>query len=78
MKTVTLYTRAGCHLCEDAKRVIEEVRHQAEFAYEEKDIDADPELRRQYNEQVPVIAIDGQRAFRFRVSPDRLLKELRG
>jgi glutaredoxin len=78
MKTVTLYTRAGCHLCEDAKRVIEAARRQAEFAYEEKDIDADAELRQRYNEQVPVIAIDGQRAFRFRVNLDRLLKELRG
>lgn len=77
MKTVTLYTRAGCHLCEDAKRVIEQARRQAEFAYEEKDIDADAELRQRYNEQVPVIAIDGRRAFRFRVNLDRLLKELR-
>ena len=40
---VTLFTRAGCHLCEDAKRVIDAARVRAEFDYEERDIDADPD-----------------------------------
>jgi glutaredoxin len=76
MKQVTLYTRAGCHLCDDAKKVIEEARRQVEFTYEEKDIDGDAELRQRYNEQVPVIAIDGRQAFRFRVKLDRLVREI--
>ncbi len=76
MKLVTLYTRAGCHLCDDAKRVLAEARRQTEFTYEEKDIDGDAGLRRLYHEQVPVIAIDGRRAFRFRVDLKRLLREL--
>ena len=73
---VTLYTRAGCHLCDDAKAVIEAGRARAEFDYEEFDIDADPELRRLYNEEVPVIAIDGRKAFKYRVDMNDFLKRL--
>lgn len=76
MKTVTLYTRAGCHLCEDARRVLAEARRRTDFTYEEKDIDSDAGLLRLYHEQVPVIAIDGRRAFRFRVDLNRFLREL--
>ena len=57
---VTLYTRHGCHLCEGAKQVIDSARSRASFDYEEVDIDSDPELRRLYDEEVPVIAIDGR------------------
>jgi glutaredoxin len=73
---VTLYTRAGCHLCDDAKAVIEAGRARAEFDYEEFDIDADPELRRLYNEEVPVITIDGRKAFKYRVDMNDFLKRL--
>ena len=73
---VTLYTRAGCHLCDDAKEVIVAARGRAEFDYEERDIDADPELRRLYNEEVPVIAIDGRKAFKYRLDMNEFLKRL--
>ena len=74
--TVTLYTRAGCHLCDEAKRVLVEARRQVEFAYEERDIDADDELRRLYNEEVPLVAIDGRKAFQYRVDINEFLKRL--
>jgi glutaredoxin len=73
---VTLYTRAGCHLCEEAKRVIEAARGRADFDYEEVDIDGDEELRRRYNDEVPVIAINGVKAFKYRVEAKELLKKL--
>jgi len=73
---VTLYTRAGCHLCDEAKRVLAEARRQVEFAYEERDIDADDELRRLYNEEVPLVAIDGRKAFQYRVDINEFLKRL--
>ena len=73
---VTLYTRAGCHLCEDAKQVLAEARRRVEFQYEERDIDADPELRKLYNEEVPVIAIDGRKAFKYTVDRNEFLKRL--
>lgn len=76
MPLVTLYTRAGCHLCEEAKRVLIEARQRAEFDYEERDIDRDPDLLRQYNEEVPVIAIDGRKAFKYRVEMKQLLRKL--
>ena len=73
---VTLYTRSGCHLCGEAKQVIESVRRRMPFDYEELDIDSDPRLRQLYNEEVPVIAIDGKKAFKYRVTLAELLKKL--
>jgi glutaredoxin len=73
---VTLYTRGGCHLCGEAKRVIDSARRRQAFDYEEFDIDSDPNLRKLYNEEVPVIAIDGSKAFKYRLTVDELLKKL--
>jgi glutaredoxin len=73
---VTLYTRKGCCLCDDAKRVLESVRGRAVFELHEVDIDTDPGLRSRYNDEVPVIAIDGRKAFKYRVSERELLKKL--
>jgi glutaredoxin len=73
---VTLYTRAGCHLCDEAKKVLDRARSRAEFDYEERDIDAAPELLRLYNEEVPVIAIDGRKAFKYRLDMNEFLKRL--
>ena len=76
MRTITLYTRAGCHLCEDAKKVLQAARRRVAFQLEETDIDQHPELRNRYNEEVPVIAIDGVKAFKYKVTMDELLKKL--
>ena len=73
---VTLYTRAGCHLCDDAKAVLDRARQRAAFALEVLDIDRDPELGRLYNEEVPVIAIDGVKAFKYRLTEEEFLKKL--
>ena len=73
---VTLYTRADCCLCEDAKRVLEAVRGLASFDLDEIDIDSNAELRQAYNDEVPVIAINGSKAFKYRVTEQELLKKL--
>ena len=73
---VTLYTRAGCCLCDDAKRVVAEARRRADFDYEELDIDLDPELRRRYNDEVPVVAINQVKAFKYKVDRNEFLKKL--
>lgn len=73
---VTLYTRSGCCLCEDAKRVLTEARRRADFDFEEIDIDSDAELRRLYNEEVPVIAINGRKAFKYRVEMKEFVRRL--
>jgi len=73
---VTLYTRKGCCLCDDAKRVLESVRGRAVFELHEVDIDTDAGLRSSYNDEVPVIVINGRKAFKYRVSELELLKKL--
>jgi glutaredoxin len=73
---VTLYTRKGCCLCDDAKRVLADARRRAAFQLDEIDIDSDPQLRALYNDEVPVIAINGSKAFKYRVSVDELLRKL--
>ena len=74
---VVLYTRAGCHLCDEAKEQIRRVLAQAPFAFHEVDIDLDPELRERYNEKVPVVFINGEKAFKYRIDPRQFLKRLR-
>jgi glutaredoxin len=73
---VTLYTRAGCCLCDDAKLVIAAARPHADFDYTEIDIDADPDLVLLYNDELPVITIDRRKAFKYRVNMNEFLKKL--
>jgi glutaredoxin len=74
---VTLYTRAGCHLCEAAEAVLraEQARHP--FTLEAVDVDQDPELTRRYGVRVPVVALDGVELFEYEVPPDLLRARLR-
>jgi glutaredoxin len=77
MRKVTLYTRVGCHLCDDAKSVLDRVRRRTPFELDIQDIDGNPELLRLYNEEVPVIAIDGVKAFKYRLTEDEFLRKLK-
>jgi glutaredoxin len=69
---VTLYSRPGCHLCDDARAVIEAVCAELGESYTEVDIDADPELRDRFTDEVPVTFVDGRQHDFWRVSADRL------
>jgi glutaredoxin len=60
---VTLYGRPGCHLCEDARIVLERVRTRTPFTLVERDIETDDALFRAYLERIPVVLIDGREAF---------------
>lgn len=73
MGRVVLYTRAGCHLCDDARDLL--VRHG--LLPESVDIDADPQLRARYDTCVPVVVIDGVERFRGRVNEVLLRRLLR-
>ncbi len=77
MRTVTLYSAAGCHLCDRAREVLEGVRAEVPFAFEEVDIAGDPELEERHREWLPVVEIDGKRAFVYFVQPDALRRKLR-
>lgn len=65
---VTLYTRRNCPLCDEAKEVL----RGAGLVPREVDVDTDPELKRRFTNDVPVIYIDGIEAFRHRVSAEQL------
>lgn len=73
-----MYSRNGCHLCDVVKETLAQVQGQADFAWREVDIDADPELRQTYNDQVPVVFIDGRKAFKYRMDARQFLRVLAG
>ena len=62
MTRLTLYGKPGCHLCEEGRAVVDEVRVRHAFELEEVDITRDPALEALYRERIPVVAIDGQEA----------------
>ena len=76
MPEVTLYGRPGCHLCDDARAVLERVRAEVPFALVERDIEADDGLLRAYLERIPVIALDGEELFDFFVDEAELRRRL--
>ena len=67
-----LYSRPGCHLCDDARTVIERVCAEVGSAYEEVDITTSAELTAAYAEQIPVIFVDGEQHDFWRVEEARL------
>ena len=73
---VTLYTAAGCHLCEAARRVVSAARDELGFELREIEIDGVPELEAEYREWIPVVEIDGRRRFVYHVHPDALRQTL--
>ena len=73
---VTLYTRAGCCLCGDAKRVVLQAQSRVDFDFAEVDIDEDRDLQRLYNDEVPVVTINSHKAFKYKVDIKELLKKL--
>ncbi|HEY5822476.1 MAG TPA: glutaredoxin family protein [Propionibacteriaceae bacterium] len=75
---IEVLTRPGCHLCEQAVATITEVCAETGESFRERDIDADPELKRAYTDQVPVTFVDGRQHDFWRVDADRLRRALRG
>lgn len=77
MRDVVLYTRQGCSLCGYAKAAILAVRREVPFAFREVDIGSSGELYDEHRYDIPVVEIDGRRAFRHRVDPAALKEKLR-
>ena len=76
MRTVTLYGRPGCHLCDDARAVIERVRATHPFTLREIDIESDDALLKRYLERIPVVAVDGEERFELFVEDEALKRTL--
>ncbi|MGW0698905.1 glutaredoxin family protein [Streptomyces sp. NPDC002867] len=75
-RVVTLIGKPGCHLCDDARAVVQTVCAETGASWEEKDINQDTELHRAYWEQIPVVLVDGEQHTFWRVDPDRLRRAL--
>jgi len=73
---VTLYGRPGCHLCDEARAVLERVRADAPFTLREIDIERDDELFKRYLERIPVVCLDGEELFEYHVDEGTLRRRL--
>ena len=70
MKTkVVIYTRPGCHLCEEAKLAMSEASCAGEYTLNEVNIENDPELMARYKDDIPVITFNGVEEFRHKLTP---------
>lgn len=76
---VIVYSRPGCHLCDEAKTAIKNSNTSDHYVLEEINIESDKELLRKYKYDIPVIMIDGEEAFRHRVDPEQFkIRIIRG
>jgi len=76
MTLVTIYSRTGCHLCEDALRLLQSMQDELNFEIEEILIDGYEELEQLYGEKIPVTHIDGVHHDFWRVDPERFKSSL--
>lgn len=75
-RQVVVYSRKGCHLCELVKESLVKLSRRGGFTWQEVDVDTDYELRRQFNDEVPVVFIDGRKAFKYRMDEREFLRKL--
>jgi glutaredoxin len=73
---ITLYGRPDCHLCHDMRTVVDAVAREIPMMVEEVDVDGDPALARAYGAEVPVLCVNGRKAFKYRVDASTLRARL--
>ena len=76
MPTLTLYGKPGCHLCDDARAVVERVTAGRDVALRQVDVSLDVALYARYGERIPVLEIDGEAVFEFFVDEGVLERRL--
>ena len=74
---VTLYTRPGCHLCEEAKHEMLAASIEDEYGYEEVNIEQDAAAYELYKYEIPVITINGHKAFKYRLTAEDFKRKVR-
>jgi hypothetical protein len=77
MRALTLYSKPGCHLCDEMKHVIEAVSSRVPLTLDVVDISTDPELAQRYGLEIPVLLIEGKKAAKYRISEGELEEKLR-
>jgi len=74
---LVLYSRPGCHLCDEMKEVVASLRAAHDFELEEVDISQDADLENRYGQEIPVLFVNDRKAFKYRVSAAELRARLR-
>ena len=78
---ITLYGRKECCLCDDMKKIVAQAASETAVDVEEIDVDSSPDLQQEFGSEVPVLFINGRKAFKYKVGgkelKERLEKELR-
>ena len=78
MTRLTIYSRPGCHLCDEMKAVVETVARSIPISLEEIDISTDPALETQYGLEIPVLLVEGKKAAKYRIGETELRRMLTG
>jgi glutaredoxin len=78
MPTVRMYSRPGCHLCDEAREMILALRERVPFAFEEVDVSGDDALELAYGIRIPVVLVDAEERFEIAVDGDELEAALHG
>jgi glutaredoxin len=74
--SVTIYSRPGCHLCDDMKAVVARVARSLPLRLEDVDVSTDPAFEARYGPDIPVLMIGGKKAAKYRVTDDQLRRLL--
>jgi glutaredoxin len=74
---LTLYTRPGCHLCDEMKEILDPVVRKLGCTVAEVDISGDAELEARFGHEIPVLFVNGRKAFKYRLTERELRKRLR-
>jgi glutaredoxin len=78
---LTIYSKPGCHLCDEMKSLVHRVVAQHsndQISVDEIDISSDPDLLERYGLEIPVLLIDGKKTAKYRVSEEELRRRIRG
>ncbi len=76
-RELTLYSKPGCHLCEEMKEILNRVRARLPFGLQIVDISDNSELESRYGVEIPVLLIDGRKAAKYRITERELEEKLR-
>ncbi len=78
MIALTIYSRPGCHLCDEMKSVVRNVARSIPLSLEEIDMSADPTLEALYGLEIPVLMVKGKKAAKYRIGEGELRRVLAG
>jgi len=78
MIALTIYSRPGCHLCDEMKDVVNRVKQSIPLQLEEVDISQSRDLEEKYGLEIPVLLVDGKKAAKYRIGEEDLRRILAG